>query len=62
MKKIILLFIFFLCAKSFAQTNGITYQAVILNPNGVKTSDLNNSNLPLASKDICMQFKFIDEF
>ncbi|MDZ4329573.1 MAG: hypothetical protein U0945_03205, partial [Flavobacterium sp.] len=62
MKKIILLFIFFLCAKSFAQTNGITYQAVILNPNGVKTSDLNNSNLPLVSKDICMQFKFIDEF
>ncbi len=51
-----------MCAKSFAQTNGITYQAVILNPNGVKTSDLNNSNLPLASKDICMQFKFIDEF
>ncbi|MDI5897580.1 hypothetical protein [Flavobacterium yafengii] len=62
MKKIILLFIFFLGAKSFAQTNGITYQAVILNPNRVKTSDLNNSNLPLASKDICMLFKFVDEY
>ncbi|WP_338644953.1 hypothetical protein V5J73_08410 [Flavobacterium sp. KS-LB2] len=62
MKKIILLFIFFLCAKSFAQNNGITYQAVILNPNRVKTSDLNNSNLPLVSKDICMLFKFVDEF
>jgi hypothetical protein len=34
MKKIILLVILFLGAKSFAQTNGITYQAMILNPSG----------------------------
>lgn len=62
MKKIILLFILFLGAKNFAQTNGITYQAVILNPNGEQSPGVNNSNMPLVSKDICMLFKFYDEF
>jgi hypothetical protein len=62
MKKIILLFIFFLCAKSFAQTNGITYQALILNPTEGKVSTATNTNSPLVSKDICMLFKFVDEF
>ncbi|RKS93958.1 hypothetical protein BC952_1817 [Flavobacterium limicola] len=62
MKKIILLFIFFLCAKSFAQTNGITYQALILNPTEGKAATITNTNSPLVSKDICMLFKFVDEF
>lgn len=62
MKKIILLFIFFLCAKSFAQTNGITYQALILNPTEGKVLTTSNTNSPLVSKDICMLFKFVDEF
>ncbi|NGY38429.1 hypothetical protein FQU23_013015 [Flavobacterium sp. XN-5] len=62
MKKIILFFIFFLCAKSFAQTNGITYQALILNPTEGKVSTATNTNSPLVSKDICMLFKFVDEF
>jgi hypothetical protein len=62
MKKIILLFIFFLCAKSFAQTNGITYQALILNPTEGKAATTTNTNSPLVSKDICMLFKFVDEF
>ena len=62
MKKIILLLIFFLGAKSFSQTNGITYQAVILNPNGETLPGVNNSNAPLADQDICMMFQFIDEF
>ena len=62
MKKIILIFIFFLCAKSFAQTNGITYQALILNPTEGKVSTATNTNSPLVSKDICMLFKFVDEF
>ncbi|MDI1304293.1 MAG: hypothetical protein PSX42_05530, partial [bacterium] len=61
MKKIILLFILFLGAKSFAQTNGITYQAVILNPNEKQLPDV-NSNTPLVSKDVCMLFKFYDEY
>ncbi|MFV5684193.1 hypothetical protein ACM55I_01990, partial [Flavobacterium sp. GB2R13] len=61
MRKIILLFILFLGAKSFAQTNGITYQAVILNPNDKQLPDV-NSNTPLVSKDVCILFKFYDEY
>ncbi|SHN17307.1 hypothetical protein, partial [Flavobacterium xinjiangense] len=62
MKKIILLFLFFLASKTFAQTNGITYQAVILNPNVGQTTNSNNSNSPLVDKDVCLLFKFYDEF
>ena len=62
MKKIILLFILFLATKTFAQTNGITYQAVILNPSVGQTSNSSNSNSPLADKEVCLLFKFYDEF
>ncbi len=62
MKKIILLFILFLATKTFAQTNGITYQAVILNPSVGQTSNPSNSNTPLIDKEICLLFKFYDEF
>ncbi|MFT6731471.1 MAG: hypothetical protein ACJA1H_002814 [Glaciecola sp.] len=62
MKKLILLVILFLGAKSFAQTNGITYQAVILNPSGEQLPGVNNTNAPMVDKNICMQFQFIDEF
>ncbi|MEL1241379.1 beta strand repeat-containing protein [Flavobacterium flavipallidum] len=62
MKKIITLFILFVATQIFAQTNGITYQAVILNPKGEQLPGVNNSNSPLLNKDICMVFKFVDEF
>ncbi|PXY42825.1 hypothetical protein DMB65_02070 [Flavobacterium cheongpyeongense] len=62
MKKIILLFIFFIAATTFAQTNGISYQAIILNPKGEQLPGVNNPNSPVVNKDICMVFKFIDEF
>ncbi|RTY78239.1 hypothetical protein EKL97_14440 [Flavobacterium sp. LS1P28] len=62
MKKIILLIFLFIGAKNFAQTNGITYQAVILNPKGEKIPGVNNSNAFLVSKDICMKFEFVDEY
>ena len=52
----------FLGAKSFAQTNGITYQAVILNPTAAQLPGVNNSNTPMVGKNICLQFQFIDEF
>ncbi len=61
MKKNILLFIFFLCVKGFAQSNGITYQAVILKPTN-KISTATSKNLPVANKNVCMQFQFVDEF
>jgi hypothetical protein len=62
MKKLILLIVLCLGAKSFAQTNGITYQAVILNPNGEQLPGVNNTNAPMVDKNICMQFQFIDAF
>jgi hypothetical protein len=60
MKKLILLIVLCLGAKSFAQTNGITYQAVILNPNGEQLPGVNNTNAPMVGKNICLQFQFID--
>ncbi|MBD0725480.1 hypothetical protein B6A10_09845 [Flavobacterium sp. L1I52] len=62
MRKIFLLFIFFVAANTFAQTNGINYQAIILNPKGEQLPGVNNSSSPLVNKNICMVFKFIDEF
>lgn len=62
MKKIVLLFIFFVATQVFAQNKGITYQAVIFNPKGEQLPGVNNSNSPLVNKNICLQFKFVDEF
>ena len=62
MKKIFLLFIFFVATQVFAQTNGINYQAIILNPNGEQLPGVDNSTSPLVNKNICMVFKFVDEF
>ena len=53
MKKITLLFIFFFALASYAQTKGITYQAVLLNPAGNQTRGV-GQNLPLMDKQICM--------
>jgi hypothetical protein len=50
--------LFFLC-KGF-QSNGITYQAVILKPTNKISAT--SENLPVANKNVCMQFQFIDEF
>lgn len=62
MKKIILLFVFFIAAQSFAQTNGISYQAIIMNPKGEQLPGVNNANSPVVNKNICLVFKFVDEF
>ena len=62
MKKIITLFILFVATQIFAQNNGISYQAIILNPKGEQLPGVNNSTSPLANKNICMVFKFVDEF
>ncbi|WP_338409935.1 hypothetical protein, partial [uncultured Flavobacterium sp.] len=44
----------------FSQTNGITYQAVIMNPSGQSIPGVNNINAPLANKAICLKFAIID--
>jgi hypothetical protein len=44
----------------YSQTNGITYQAVIMNPSGEQLPGVNNTNAPLANKNICLKFSIID--
>lgn len=56
MKKIHLLFVFLFSSAIFAQTQGITYQAVILNPEGQNIPGYNNQRAPLANKTICIRF------
>ncbi|MGV8946330.1 MAG: beta strand repeat-containing protein [Lutibacter sp.] len=60
MKNLYLTLVLFVSTFAFAQTNGITYQAIILNPQGEQLPGVNNSNAPLANKGICMLFKILD--
>jgi len=60
MKKITLLLLLFVSTAFYAQSSGISYQAIIYNPNGEVIPGYNNSNSPLANKNICLQFTIID--
>ena len=60
MKKITLLLFLFISSFIYSQKTGITYQAIIFNPNGGKVPGVNNTNAPLANKNICLQFAIID--
>jgi hypothetical protein len=60
MKKITLLFLLFVSSILYSQTNGITYQALLLDPAGEKVPGVNNANAPLANKDICLRFTIVD--
>jgi len=62
MKKTLLFLAFILSTFSYAQTNGITYQAVIYSANGESVPGINNSNAPLANRKICLQFSIVDDF
>ena len=59
MKKILLILLLFATSLFYAQ-NGITYQAVIYKPNGDATPGFNNTNVPLALRNICIQFSIVD--
>jgi hypothetical protein len=48
MRNIFFCFLVFFCTSIYCQTNGISYQAVILDPSG---------NAPLVNQTICLQFK-----
>ncbi|MGO4821036.1 hypothetical protein ACEN2K_06270, partial [Flavobacterium sp. W21_SRS_FM3] len=61
MKKITLLFILLFAINIYSQSKGISYQAVLLNPS-TSPSQVVTQNVPLIEKDICMLFKFMDEF
>jgi hypothetical protein len=60
MKKIVVTLLLFIGLIGYSQTNGITYQAVILNPSGEQLPGVNNTNAPLANKYICLKFSIID--
>ncbi len=59
MKRIFLLLLF-ISSLSFSQSSGITYQAVIYNPNGEELPGVDNPYAPLVNQDICLQFGIVD--
>lgn len=60
MKKILLLLVVLVSSVTFAQNNGITYQAVIYSTTGESVPGIKNSNAPLSNKTICLQFSIVD--
>ena len=55
-----LLFLLFVSNLGFAQNRGITYQAVIYNPDGEELPGVNNTYAPLINEEICLQFGIVD--
>ena len=45
---------------AFAQSSGITYQAVIYNPSGEELPGVDNPYAPLTNQDVCLQFGIVD--
>jgi hypothetical protein len=60
MKKVYLLLLFVFGFSAFAQQKGISYQAVIINPNSVAAPGYNGTSTPLANKAICLSFKIVN--
>jgi carbonic anhydrase/acetyltransferase-like protein (isoleucine patch superfamily) len=60
MKKIYLLVLFVFGFTAFAQQKGISYQAVIINPNAVAAPGYNGTSIPLANKAICLSFQIVN--
>ncbi len=59
MKRILILLLF-ISSLGFSQSSGITYQAVIYNPNGEELPGVDNPYAPLVNQDICLQFGIVD--
>lgn len=60
MNKLYLLLLFIIGSTAFGQQKGISYQAVIINPNEIKAPGYNATAIPLANKAICMSFKIVN--
>ncbi len=56
MKKISLLFILLVSLNAFSQRNGMSYQALLLNPLGEELPGVNNDRAPLLNHTVCLQF------
>lgn len=59
MKRIFILLLF-VSSLGFSQSSGITYQAVIYNPNGEELPGIDNPYAPLTNQDVCLQFGIVD--
>ena len=59
MKRIFILLLF-VSSLGFSQSSGITYQAVIYNPNGEELPGVDNPYAPLTNQNICLQFGILD--
>ena len=59
MKRIFLLLLF-VSSLGFSQSSGITYQAVIYNPNGEELPGVDGPYAPLTNQDVCLQFGIVD--
>ena len=46
---------------SQSQRTGISYQALIINPDGEQLPGYNNQNAPLVNSAICLEFIIINE-
>ena len=55
MKRIFLLLLF-VSSLGFSQSSGITYQAVIYNPNGEELPGVDNPYAPITNQDVYLQF------
>ncbi|MEY4963250.1 MAG: hypothetical protein RLZZ323_569 [Bacteroidota bacterium] len=60
MKKIVLLITLLFSVVTFAQNQGITYQAVLYNTKGESLPGINNPTSPMINKSVCLQFSIID--
>jgi len=60
MKKSIYLFILLFTSIIYCQRDGMSYQALIMNPFGEQIPGYNNSNNPLLDKLICLKFSILD--
>lgn len=56
MKKIYILLVFLFSSVVYSQTKGITYQAVILKPEGQNIPGYNDERAPLTNTAICLRF------
>ena len=62
MKRLLLLLLLLVSVfQSFSQTKGISYQAVILNPNPQEIPGVNTQNNILANTAITIQFTVVNE-
>ena len=58
--KLLFLLLLFVSSLGFSQSSGITYQAVIYNPNGEELPRLDNPYSPLTNQNVCLQFGIVD--